>query len=62
MHHDTTLIARVAMGFVLACAFGYLAARVRLPPIVGYLVAALRKTWPNKKGGACAPPLPVNRQ
>jgi CPA2 family monovalent cation:H+ antiporter-2 len=41
MHHDTTLIALVAMGFVLACAFGYLAIRVRLPPIVGYLIAGI---------------------
>jgi CPA2 family monovalent cation:H+ antiporter-2 len=42
MHHDdTTLIALVAMGFVLACAFGYLATQVRLPPIVGYLVAGI---------------------
>jgi CPA2 family monovalent cation:H+ antiporter-2 len=41
MHHDTTLIALVAMGFVLACAFGYLATRVRLPPIVGYLIAGI---------------------
>jgi CPA2 family monovalent cation:H+ antiporter-2 len=29
------------MGFVLACAFGYLATRVRLPPIVGYLLAGV---------------------
>ena len=41
MHHDTALIALVAMGFVLACAFGYLATRVRLPPIVGYLIAGI---------------------
>jgi monovalent cation:H+ antiporter-2, CPA2 family len=41
MHHDTALIALVAVGFVLACAFGYLAIRVRLPPIVGYLVAGI---------------------
>jgi monovalent cation:H+ antiporter-2, CPA2 family len=41
MHHDTALIALVAMGFVLACAFGYLAIRVRLPPIVGYLIAGI---------------------
>jgi CPA2 family monovalent cation:H+ antiporter-2 len=41
MHHDTTLIALVAMGFVLACAFGYLATRMRLPPIVGYLIAGI---------------------
>ncbi len=41
MHHDTALIALVAMGFVLACAFGYLATRIRLPPIVGYLLAGI---------------------
>jgi K+:H+ antiporter len=41
MHHDTALIALVAIGFVLACFFGYLATRVRLPPIVGYLVAGV---------------------
>jgi monovalent cation:H+ antiporter-2, CPA2 family len=41
MHDDTALIALVAMGFVLACAFGFLATRVRLPPIVGYLLAGV---------------------
>jgi CPA2 family monovalent cation:H+ antiporter-2 len=41
MHDDTALIALVAIGFVLACAFGFLAIRVRLPPIVGYLVAGV---------------------
>jgi CPA2 family monovalent cation:H+ antiporter-2 len=41
MPHDTALIALVAMGFVLACAFGFLAVRVRLPPIVGYLLAGV---------------------
>jgi CPA2 family monovalent cation:H+ antiporter-2 len=41
MHEDTALIALVATGFVLACAFGFLATRVRLPPIVGYLVAGV---------------------
>jgi CPA2 family monovalent cation:H+ antiporter-2 len=41
MHDDTALIALVAIGFVLACAFGFLANRVRLPPIVGYLVAGM---------------------
>jgi CPA2 family monovalent cation:H+ antiporter-2 len=41
MHHDTALIALVAIGFVLACAFGFMATRVRLPPIVGYLVAGV---------------------
>jgi hypothetical protein len=41
MHHDTALIALVAMGLVLASIFGYLATRVRLPPIAGYLVAGV---------------------
>ncbi|MFO1070795.1 MAG: cation:proton antiporter [Geminicoccaceae bacterium] len=41
MHHDTPLIALVAMGFVLAFAFGFLAARLRLPPLIGYLVAGI---------------------
>ena len=39
--HDTALIATVAVGFVLAFAFGYLADRLRLPPLVGYLVAGI---------------------
>jgi CPA2 family monovalent cation:H+ antiporter-2 len=41
MPHDTALIALVAMGFVLACSFGFLATKVRLPPIVGYLLAGV---------------------
>jgi len=41
MSHDTSLIALVAMGFVLACAFGFLATKIRLPPIVGYLLAGI---------------------
>jgi CPA2 family monovalent cation:H+ antiporter-2 len=39
--HDATLIATVAVGFMLAFAFGYLAERLRLPPLVGYLVAGI---------------------
>jgi CPA2 family monovalent cation:H+ antiporter-2 len=39
--HDTALIALIAVGFVLACAFGYVAIRLRLPPIVGYLLAGV---------------------
>ena len=41
MPHDATLIATVAVGFMLAFAFGYLAERLRLPPLVGYLVAGI---------------------
>ena len=41
MPHETTLIATVAVGFVLAFGFGYAADRLRLPPLVGYLVAGI---------------------
>jgi monovalent cation:H+ antiporter-2, CPA2 family len=41
MPHDTALIALVAIGFVLACSFGFLATKVHLPPIVGYLLAGV---------------------
>ena len=41
MHHQSDLIALIAIGFVLAMAFGYLAARLRMPPLVGYLVAGI---------------------
>jgi CPA2 family monovalent cation:H+ antiporter-2 len=41
MHHQSELIALIAMGFVLAMAFGYLAAKLRMPPLVGYLVAGI---------------------
>jgi len=41
MHHNTALIALLAVGFVLACALGFFAIRVRLPPIVGYLLAGI---------------------
>src|SRR4026208_1531637 len=41
MPHESKLIALIAVGFVLALAFGFAAARVRLPPLVGYLVAAI---------------------
>ncbi len=39
--HEATFIATVAICFVLAFAFGYLADRLRLPPLVGYLVAGV---------------------
>jgi len=39
--HDTTLIATIVMGLVLAFAFGFLANRLRLPPLVGYLLAGV---------------------
>ena len=39
MPHDVTLIATISVGFVLAFVFGYVAHRVHLPPLVGYLLA-----------------------
>ena len=39
MPHDVSLIALFAVAFILASVFGYIAARLRLPPLVGYLVA-----------------------
>jgi CPA2 family monovalent cation:H+ antiporter-2 len=41
MPHDVTLIATFAVAFVLASVFGYVANRLRLPPLVGYLVAGV---------------------
>jgi CPA2 family monovalent cation:H+ antiporter-2 len=41
MHHEATLIATVAMGLVLAFGFGFIAVRLKLPPLVGYLLAGI---------------------
>jgi CPA2 family monovalent cation:H+ antiporter-2 len=41
MPHDITLISTIAVGFALAFVFGFLAHRLRLPPLVGYLVAGI---------------------
>src|SRR5690349_8052930 len=41
MPHETTLIATVAIAFALAFAFGYVAARLGLQPLVGYLLAGI---------------------
>jgi CPA2 family monovalent cation:H+ antiporter-2 len=41
MPHDTTLIATIVVGLVLAFALGFLANRLRLPPLVGYLLAGV---------------------
>ncbi len=41
MPHHVPLIATICIGFVLAGLFGYVATRLRLSPIVGYLVAGL---------------------
>jgi len=39
--HNVDLIILLAFGFGLALIFGYLAARLRLPPLIGYLVAGI---------------------
>lgn len=41
MPHDTPLLSTLAIGLVLAFAFGTLATRLRLPPIAGYLLAGV---------------------
>lgn len=41
MHHDTDLITLVAVGLAVAFVLGALANRLRLSPLVGYLVAGM---------------------
>jgi CPA2 family monovalent cation:H+ antiporter-2 len=41
MPHETALIATIAAGLGLAFVFGFIAIHVRLPPLVGYLVAGI---------------------
>jgi len=47
--HDVELIILLAVGFGLALVFGYIAARLRLPPLIGYLVAGILIS-PNTPG------------
>jgi CPA2 family monovalent cation:H+ antiporter-2 len=41
MPHETALIATIAAGLGLAFVFGLIATRLRLPPLVGYLLAGI---------------------
>lgn len=41
MSHEESLIATLAISLALAFAFGLLASRLRMPPLVGYLVAGI---------------------
>ena len=41
MPHDVDLIILLAVGFGIALIFGYIAARLRLPPLIGYLIAGI---------------------
>jgi CPA2 family monovalent cation:H+ antiporter-2 len=39
--HDVNIVATIAVGFVLASIFGYVADRLRLPALVGFVVAGI---------------------
>ncbi|MFA6954894.1 MAG: YbaL family putative K(+) efflux transporter [Thermoanaerobaculia bacterium] len=41
MNHELTLITTIAAGLGLAFVFGLIAARLKMPPLVGYLVAGI---------------------
>ncbi len=41
MPHDINLITTIAAGLGLAMIFGYLASRLKMPPLVGYLLAGI---------------------
>ncbi|MCR5884340.1 Kef family K(+) transporter [Rhizobacter sp. J219] len=41
MPHDVSLISTIAAGFGLALIFGFIAARLKMPPLVGYLLAGI---------------------
>lgn len=41
MPHDVSLISTIAVGFGLALILGFVAARLRMPPLVGYLMAGI---------------------
>lgn len=41
MPHDVSLIAMIAAAFGLAMIFGFIAVRLRMPPLVGYLFAGI---------------------
>ena len=41
MPHEVTLITTIAAGLGLALILGFIAARIKLPPLIGYLVAGI---------------------
>jgi CPA2 family monovalent cation:H+ antiporter-2 len=41
MHHEIGLISTITIGLVYALIGGYIASRLRLPPLVGYLLAGI---------------------
>ena len=56
MPHDTALIVTIAAGLGLALVLGLLAVRLRLPPLVGYLVAGI-VVGPHSPGFVADPAL-----
>ncbi len=59
MPHDIDLIILLAVGFGLALVFGYIAARIRLPPLIGYLIAGIiiesKYTRYRRRHASCQP-------
>ena len=41
MHHEIALISTIAVGLIYALVGGYIASRLHLPPLVGYLLAGV---------------------
>jgi len=41
MSHESSLIATIAVGLAFAFVGGFVALRLRLPPIIGYLLAGI---------------------
>jgi CPA2 family monovalent cation:H+ antiporter-2 len=41
MPHEGSLIATIAIGFVFAFVFGLIASKLRLPPLIGYLIGGV---------------------
>jgi CPA2 family monovalent cation:H+ antiporter-2 len=41
VHHEITLVSTMAVGLVYALIAGYIASRLRLPPLLGYLLAGV---------------------
>jgi hypothetical protein len=41
MPHDNSLLATIVLGLALAACGGFLARKLRLPPLVGYLLAGV---------------------
>ncbi len=41
MDHQATLLFTLATAFVMAFAFGFVASRLHIPPLVGYLLAGI---------------------